>query len=474
MHKPVQFKDLALLLPHKTCFSEFSGQIFYGDRIAIMGRNGSGKSSLLKIIQENHGQYEGIVFLPDDIRIGYVPQIVEGDASGGERFQQQLTRILREDPNFLLLDEPTNHLDSSNRRALMNWLKLYRGTLIVVTHDVELLENTIDILWHIHQEKIAIFNGNYRDYQHLLAQKTASLEQTILDLKKEKKDMHQARMREQERNKNRRLRGEKHISERKWPTVRSAVNLGSAAITGDKRIAHIREKKAHLSEELSLLLPGKIIVPTFRVVSEKHQKINLSVEDGSIAFQGKKPILQAIHFSIHARERVAICGDNGSGKSTFVRALLSNSAIEKTGVWNVPSFVQIGYLDQHYDNLRSDKTALDMVSSCMPKATMPEVRKHLNDFLFRKNEEVTLPIQHLSGGEKARLSLCCIAAYTPGLLILDEITNNLDLETRNHVIEVLKNYPGALCVISHDSHFLKSIHIETVWHIHQGSLSRSF
>lgn len=474
MHKPVQFKDLGLFFPHKICFSDFSGQIFYGDRIAIMGRNGSGKSSLIKILQKKPEKYEGMVFLPDDIRIGYVPQIVEGEASGGERFQQKLTQILLQEPNFLLLDEPTNHLDSHSRRSLMNWLNRYHGTLIVVTHDVELLENTIDTLWHIHQEKIAIFNGNYRDYQHLLAQKTASLEQATLDIKKEKKEMHQARMREQERNKTMRLRGEKHIRDRKWPTVRSAVNLGSSAKTGDKRIAHIQEKKAHLAEELSLLNPGEILVPTFRISTEKHQKINLSVENGTIAFTGKTPVLRDIYFSMYGKERVAICGNNGSGKSAFVKALLQDPLLVKTGVWNVPSSAQIGYLDQHYNNLHPCKTALEMVSSCMPKVSMHEVRKHLNDFLFRKNEEVNLPIRYLSGGEKARLSLCCIAACAPGLLILDEITNNLDLETRNHIIEVLKNYPGALCVISHDNHFLKSIHIETVWHIHQGTLSRNF
>lgn len=474
MHKPVQFKDLGLFFPHKTCFSNFSGHIFYGDRIAIMGRNGSGKSSLLKILQGNPAQYEGIVYLPDDIRIGYVPQIIEGESSGAGRFQQKLTEILLEDPNFLLLDEPGNHLDSRNKQALMHWLGKYRGTLIIVSHDIALLESSVDTLWHIHQEKIQIFNGNYQDYQQILVRKTASLAQTVLELKKEKKNLHQARMREQERQKNMRLRGEKHIRERKWPTVRSAVNLGSSAKTGDKRIADIQEKKAHLTEELSLFGAAEMIVPTFMIASEKHQKISLSVENGIVSFKDKAPILRDIHFSMHGKERVAICGDNGSGKSTLVKALLQDPRLERTGVWNLPSSMQIGYLDQHYGNLDPNKTVIDMLSSCMPKVPLAELRKHLNDFLFRKMEEVNLPVKHLSGGEKARLSLCCIAACTPGLLILDEITNNLDLETRNHVIKVLKNYPGALCVISHDKHFLQSLQIESLWQIHQGGIFKEY
>lgn len=127
-----------------------------------------------------------------------------------------------------------------------------------------------------------------------------------------------------------------------------------------------------------------------------------------------------------------------------------------------PKIVDIGYLDQHYGTLSSEKTVLETIATLMTNWSHIEVRRHLNDFLFRKNEEVCASVAQLSGGEKVRLSLAQIAAKTPKLLILDEITNNLDLETKQHVIEVLKNYPGAMIVISHDADFLEEMRISEV------------
>ena len=176
----------------------------------------------------------------------------------------------------------------------------------------------------------------------------------------------------------------------------------------------------------------------------------------------------SINFNANANERIALYGENGSGKSTLVKAILNESLLNKTGDWMVPDRADIGYLDQHYNNLIINKTVLDTITEAMLDASYFELRKHLNDFLFRKNEEVHASITSLSGGEKARLSLALIAAKPPKLLILDEITNNLDLETRAHVIQVLLAFPGAMIVISHDQDFLKSIQIETIYQISQG------
>lgn len=122
----------------------------------------------------------------------------------------------------------------------------------------------------------------------------------------------------------------------------------------------------------------------------------------------------------------------------------------------------IGYLDQHYGTLNPDKTVLETIADLVPHLPHAEIRRHLNDFLFRKNEEVNALVSTLSGGEKARLSLAQIAAKTPKLLILDEITNNLDLETKEHVTQVLKAYPGAMIIISHEADFLEEIGISEV------------
>jgi ATPase subunit of ABC transporter with duplicated ATPase domains len=194
----------------------------------------------------------------------------------------------------------------------------------------------------------------------------------------------------------------------------------------------------------------------------------VSISDGCVGFEN--PIITAINLSLTAGERIAISGDNGSGKSTLIRAILEDPAITKTGSWQVLRREYIGYLDQHYSPLDMEKTVLNIMQDYVSNWSHAEIRKHLNDFLFRKNEEINATVSSLSGGEKARLSLALIAAITPKLLILDEITNNLDLETRDHVIQVLKDYPGAMVVISHDADFLESIQVNSHYLIDKGLL----
>lgn len=130
----------------------------------------------------------------------------------------------------------------------------------------------------------------------------------------------------------------------------------------------------------------------------------------------------------------------------------------------------IGYLDQHYSNLQPNLTVIEHIKELRPDLLEAEARDHLNDFLFRKNEDVSKQAAVLSGGEKARLSLALIAAKTPKLLLLDEITNNLDLETKEHVVQVLKNYPGAMIIISHDDFFLDGLTLDARYNIYDENL----
>jgi ATPase subunit of ABC transporter with duplicated ATPase domains len=145
---------------------------------------------------------------------------------------------------------------------------------------------------------------------------------------------------------------------------------------------------------------------------------------------------------------------------------MGDESVVKFGEWAAPNPKDIGYLDQHYKNLDREKSAVEIISEVSPSWSHAEVRKHLNDFLFRKNEEANALVKNLSGGEKARLSLAKIAANPPKLLILDEITNNVDLETRDHIVEVLRDYPAAMVIVSHDELFLYEIGVEK-WHIKQ-------
>ena len=192
-HNPIQINNISLEFTHKTCFKNFTTQVTYGERIAIIGKNGSGKSTLLKILQGLIEPTDGIIKLPKEVQIGYVPQIIEETKdittlSGGQRVNKTLTKALSISPNILLLDEPTNHLDLNNRKSLLKMLRTYTGTLIIVSHDIELLSNYIDKLWHIDNNNIYMFSGNYNDYMREIQIKRNYIEQELFKLKHQKKD----------------------------------------------------------------------------------------------------------------------------------------------------------------------------------------------------------------------------------------------------------------------------------------------
>lgn len=464
-HKPIQIKNLSLSFQHKICFDSFNAQIVYGSRIAIIGRNGGGKTTLLKIL---HGMAEptsGNIECIDDVVFGFVPQIIEDydSLSGGQRLNAAVTQALSRDPNVLLLDEPTNHLDQRSRKSLIRMMQSYFGTLIVVSHDMELLRCCVDTLWHIDDGQIRIFNGVYDDYIHETRTRRSSLEREITRIDRQKKDIHHALMKEQKRASKSNAKGKKSIRQKKWSTVVGNAKAGKAEETSGNKKSAINHKKQDLIEQLSNLRLPEIIIPKFSLSSAiVGDRTIVSISDGSVGYTETEPLLQKINLSIRSRDRIAIQGDNASGKSTLIKAIMDDVSVIKSGNWVMPKINDIGYLDQHYNTLSAIKTVLETITELVPTWSRIEVRRHLNDFLFRKNEEVNSLIAQLSGGEKARLSLAQIAVCTPKLLVLDEITNNLDLETKGHVIEVLKNYPGAMIIISHDSDFLYEIGVNEI------------
>ncbi|HHF7353276.1 TPA: ABC-F family ATP-binding cassette domain-containing protein [Legionella anisa] len=471
MHKPIQFKNLCLSFPHKTCFMDFSGQISYGSRIAIIGRNGSGKSTLLKLLAGKLEPTNGDIRFPQELNIGFVPQVIEefDSLSGGQRFHKLLTQALTSDPNLLMLDEPSNHLDRHNRRSLKRMLADYRNTLVMVTHDIELLQSTVDTIWHIDHSEIHVFTGCYEDYIREVNIQRSAIEGEIADLIRQKKQIHADIMREQARAKSSRTQGEKHIQQKKWPTIISQSKARNSQETSGRKKSAINQKKQELTQRLSALYLPEVIHPKFAIHGAETNQALVIVSEGTVGYEKNNPVLRELSFSIKARERIAIHGNNGSGKSTLLKAILNNASVIKKGTWDIPHPYEIGYLDQHYTNLPLTKTVWESISCLMDKS-YTEIRSYLNDFLFRKNEEINALVLTLSGGEKARLSLAQIAAITPKLLILDEMTNNLDRETRAHVIQVLKVYPGAMIVISHDPDFLSAIEVTDGYEIKDGLL----
>lgn len=473
IHNSIQLKEVGLYFPHKICFQNFNARINCKERIAIIGANGSGKSSLLKMLQGIIKPSEGSIVIPNDIIFGYVPQVVEdfNDQSGASRLNSALNQALAKNPNVLLLDEPTNHLDQNNRTSLIRMLNRYNNTLVIVSHDRELLQNSVDTIWHIDNGEITIFNGHYDEHIKQVVRERLAIEKELTSLKRQQKLKHMDLMKEQERAKKSKERGKKKRMEARWPTIVADAKARQGEQTAGRNRSAISQKKTELLERLNSLHMPEEIKPRFSLKSDEIAKnAILAIEDGSVGYDDQY-IVRDINFCLAGGERVAIIGDNGSGKSTIIKAILNAQSISRHGSWHVPKKEDIGYLDQHYDNLDFKKTVLDTIHNICPYWTYLEIRKHLNDFLFRKNEEVNALVETLSGGEKARLSLAQIAAKTPKLLILDEITNNLDFITYQHVIEVLKAYPGALVVISHDEEFLDSIGVERFYGIKDGKFT---
>ncbi|MDR1267513.1 MAG: ATP-binding cassette domain-containing protein [Holosporales bacterium] len=459
VHRPIVLKDLSFSLPHKTCFEGFSTIISPGDRIAVIGRNGSGKSSLLRLLQE---QCSGIP-------LAFVPQERgEGDTlSGGEGSLGVLARVFKSHPSILLLDEPTNHLDRKNRESLRLMLKAYRGTLVVATHDRELLQWNFPILWPIEGGAITVFRGQYEDFQREHSRRYLALTRQKTEWDREKKSLHGDRMREQERISKSRSAGKKKIARKRWTKSAGDLKAMRAEKSQNSRLREMKEKGQALSAQLRELRLPEEIVPRFGLLHRKTADRTLvSVVDGAIGYAGKAPILSGLHFSVAARERWALIGCNGSGKTTLLRAILGDLTVKRQGHWHIlPARQEMGFLDQHYRNLEANQTAMEVIAQAQPSWGPAAIRQHLNAFLFRKNEEVGTPVHALSGGEKARLSLAQISANPPKLLILDEITNNLDRETRDHVRDILRAMPAALIVVSHEEQFLEEIEVEATYQL---------
>ncbi len=466
-HKPIFINNIALSIDNHTLFENFSTQINWGKRIIIVGANGTGKSTLLKIIRGIEKPSEGSINFPPEIIFGYVPQTVVDypTLSGGQRFNKALSAALSLHPDVMCLDEPTNHLDSHNKKGLVRMLQRFAGTLIIVSHDTEILTQDFDEIWHLEHDTINVFSGNYSEYlKHLAIKKEFIATQREL-LQKEKRALKKQVQQEQKRVAQSRS-ANIHEKDR---TLLGAMKESGSRSTGkiNKRLSKAQEDVSH---KLSNIFIHKKIEPKFNVNAKylSSAKSIVSISHGSCGYE--KPLLNNIDLQVKSQEKIAIIGDNGTGKSTFLKALLHDPRITLHGEWYMPKVSEVGYLDQHYSTLNPMLTVTEVIQEAALNWANQEVREHLNDFLFCTPQEVTKKVSHLSGGEKARLSLAQIAAKSPYLLLLDEVTNNIDQETREHIIEVFEAYPGAMIIVTHDTDFLARLSISTVYETKNGTL----
>ena len=461
--KPISLNNISLLVNNKTCFENFSAQIYPKKRIVIMGINGSGKSTLLKIIQGQIDPSEGTVNIPAEITFWQVEQTIKSypELSGGQRFNKALTYALSLDPDVLCLDEPTNHLDLKNKRSLIRMLQHYDETLIIISHDPEILKLNFDEIWHLEHNKINVFKGNYDDYL-----KENQLEKDAVEYQRGQAHKEKNKLRKLIEQENKRASQSKSVNRNENDKNLLGAMKQSGSQTVGKNLKRLSKVKEDIQQKLTDSFVHKKIEPKFNIDAYKVSlgKSIVSIVNGSCGY-AQNVILNKINLQLKGGNKIAIIGDNGSGKSTLIKALLENPNILTGGEWVMPKKSDIGYLDQHYSTLNPNLTVVEVLQEAMPTWTDLEVRKHLNDFLFFTQEDVSNKVLNLSGGEKARLCLAVIAAKSPSLLLLDEITNNIDLETREYVSEVLKSYPGAAIVVTHDPSFLKSLEIYNVYEI---------
>lgn len=283
----------------------------------------------------------------------------------------------------------------------------YKGAVIVVSHDVPFLQSWPRSIWHLEHEQISLFHGSYDAF-----------------------------LTEQE----------------------------------NHRAQLIARKEKLMTEKRALIREAETISPPFTLSHHAHATSGIYVREGSVGYD-QTPIVRDISLSVEYGERVALTGANGSGKSTLIKALHSNPTVIRDGTWQLPRAELIGYLDQHYRIVTEHDTAVSAVKTIHPDWTEREVRTHLSRFLFRTHGDVTTPTHHLSGGERARLALALIAAQSPSILLLDEITNNIDLATREHCLQVLTSFPGTLIVISHDDDFLQRLNCTSWYTVAHGTLT---
>ncbi|WP_263143925.1 ATP-binding cassette domain-containing protein [Pseudomonas sp. RIT-PI-AD] len=344
------------------------------------------------------------------------------DFSGGWRMRLNLAQALMCPSDLLLLDEPTNHLDLDAILWLEDWLKSYPGTLLLISHDRDFLDAVVDHVIHLEQRKLTLYRGGYSAFERTRAERLAQQQQAF-----EKQQAQRAHM-------------EKYIARFKAQATKA-------------RQAQSRIKALERLEELA---PAHVDSP-FDFAFREADKISsplLDLAEGRLGY-GEKTVLQQVKLQLTPGARIGLLGPNGAGKSTLIKTL-SGELQPLGGELRRGENLAIGYFAQHQlDALDPKASPLLHIQRLAPSEREQTLRDFLGGFDFRGNR-CDEPVLNFSGGEKARLALALIAWQKPNLLLLDEPTNHLDLEMRLALTMALQEFSGAVLVVSHDRHLLKS------------------
>ena len=454
----------------ETLFKDISFSVGEGQKVGLIAKNGTGKSTLLEILSNKEGYDNGKIIYRNDIKIGYLEQIPKfnpsekvidacfnhhgnpdrilkakqiltqlhienlqqpiGELSGGQQKRVALANVLIDNPDFLILDEPTNHLDLPMIEWLENFLSRSSLTLLMVTHDRYFLDHVCNLILELDNESIYTYRGNYSYY---------------LEKRQERID----NLRAEVQRANNLYRTELEWM-RRMPQAR-----GHKAKYREDAFYELENKAHQRIEERQMRLKTKNVYIGSKIFECQYVSKRFEQDDGTA-----KIILDNFYYNFARFEKMGIVGDNGTGKSTFIKMLL-NIVKPDSGQFDIGETVRFGYFSQEGLKFKEDDKVIDIITDIADYIDLGNGRKLtasqlLNYFLFSPEQQYTY-VYKLSGGERRKLYLCTVLMKNPNFLVLDEPTNDLDIQTLQVLEEYLQDFPGCVIIVSHDRYFMDKV-----------------